>query len=205
MSALSPGMSRLTAVGLLLLLLLFLVLYLLVPLWRYYAESSKELSIKRHQLAQYEYLLGNEERIDEELARIDGTETGDLFLPGSKASIASANLREVVADAVRESGGELISSREYEAEAIDSTTAIGLQLQVRGEVGNLVQLLHRIESARPVIFVDELDLSSSSSRSISSQELRRAQTRGNPPSLEFRMNIVGYLAGAEEVQSGSAE
>ena len=203
MKSLSPEMSRLAAVGLLVALVLVIAIYVVLPLAGYHIDRFSEATKKRHLLAQYDFLLSNEAAIDEELAKIEQTDTADLFLAGGKKSIASANLREFVAQAVRESAGELVSSQEYDVEPITSTTAIGLQLQVRGEADSLIGLLHAIEPARPVIFVDELAVSSSSKRSSSSRETRRAQSRGNVPSLDIRMNIVGYLLGEEELPSGS--
>lgn len=203
MKTLSPEASRLAAISLLLLLTIFSILYIVLPLINYYQEKSSDLELKRRQLAQFEYLLNNETVIDQELARMDDAGAVDLFLAGSKAAIASANLRELIAQAVRDSGGELISSQEYDAEPIPYTNAVGLQVQVRGEADSLVGLLHTVETLRPLVFVDELAVSSSSKRSVSSQEARRAKSAGSTPSLEVRMNIVGYLLNGEDLQSGS--
>jgi len=195
---LSPATSRFVAVSLLVLLLLFLLFYLLLPLGRIYAEKSSEVSSLADQLSRFEYLVANEDKINAELKRIDelGSD-GDLFLSGNKQSIASANLREFINEAVKRSGGQLVSSQDYEAEAVPSATPIGLRLQVSGEVQNLVDLLYELESARPVIFIDELSVTSSSTRIRSSRaNLRNQRARTtNLNSLDIRMDVVGYLAG----------
>jgi len=197
MSSLSPATSRFSAVSLLLLIILFVVFYLLVPLGHFYIEKNETLGNLQQQLSRFEYLVANEDKINAELKRTDdlGSE-GDLFLSGSKKSIASANLREFINEAVKRSGGQLVSSQDYEADAVPSATAIGLRLQVSGEAQNLVDFLHEIESARPIIFIDNLSVTSSSSRVRAS----RSRHKKNIPlrkssSLDVRMDVVGYLAG----------
>lgn len=200
MSQFSPATSRFVALSLLLLLILFAVSYVFLPLGKLYGEKRDELEILVNQKQRFEYLIANEDNINAELKRIDelGSE-GDLFLSGNKKSIASANLREFINEAVKRSGGQLVSSQDYEAEAVPSATPIGLRLQVSGEVQNLVNLLYELESARPVIFIDELSVTSSSSRVRSSRanlrDRRRLTTTANLSSLDIRMDVVGYLAG----------
>ncbi|TNF08125.1 MAG: hypothetical protein EP323_01925 [Gammaproteobacteria bacterium] len=200
MNQFSPATSRFVALSVLLLLILFVVVYVFLPLGRLYGEKSEELRILVDQKQRFEYLIANEDNINAELKRIDelGSD-GDLFLAGNKKSIASANLREFINEAVKRSGGQLVSSQDYEAEPVPSATPIGLRLQVSGEVQNLVDLLYELESARPVIFIDELSVTSSSSRVRSSRanlrDSRRRATSTNFSSLDIRMDVVGYLAG----------
>lgn len=199
MNELSPATSRFVALSLLLLLLLFLIFNGLLPLLKLYGEKAGQVETLANQLSRFEYLVANEDSINAELKRIDelGAE-GDLFLSGNKVSIASANLREFINEAVKRSGGQLVSSQDYEAEPVQSATAIGLRLQFSGEVENLVDLLHELESARPAIFIDELSVTSSSSRVGRSRAVNRRirTTRGvSLSSLDVRMDVVGYLAG----------
>lgn len=199
MNEFSPATSRFVALSLLLLLVLFVIFNGLVPLLKLYGEKAGQLETLSGQLSRFEYLVANEDSINAELKRIDelGAE-GDLFLSGNKVSIASANLREFINEAVKRSGGQLVSSQDYEAEPVPSATAIGLRLQFSGEVENLIDLLYELESARPVIFIDELSVTSSSSRIRSSRvnlRDRRKRVSRNLSSLDVRMDVVGYLAG----------
>lgn len=205
MRELSPGVRRLLALGLLVLFLLTFYLYLLSPVWRYYADGLRQVGLHGRQLAQFEFLVENEDRFDEELARMEEADTGgDLFLAGSKPAIASANMQEFVTEEVRKAGGELVSSQEYEADSIDATTAIGLQVQVRCEVQNLVRLMHAIETARPAVFIDEINVDSSSGRTISARDARRGRKKDSAPSLEVRLNIVGYMVGEQGAEDADA-
>lgn len=193
---LSPVTSRFAAVSLLFLMIFFVIFYLFVPLGSFYVNKTEAVRDLQQQLSRFEYLIANENNINAELKRIDnlGSE-GDLFLSGNKKSIASANLREFINEAVKRSGGQLVSSQDYDAEPIASATAIGLRLQVTGEVKNLVDFLYELESARPIIFIDDLSVSSSSSRLRASKVRRNRAKPRNRSSLDIRMDVVGYLAG----------
>lgn len=201
MNNLSPSMQRFVAVSLLALLVLTVFFYGLLPLAKYYLQKSEDVQFERQQLNRFEFLLSNEDVINAELARIDELGSrGDLFLSGNKLAIASANLREFVNEALQRSGGQLVSSQEYEAGKIEAATAVGLRLQVSGEVHNLVDFLYELETARPLIFIDKLAVTSSSSRIRNSRvtRMRRNQKTPSRSNLDIRLDIVGYLAG--EVQ-----
>lgn len=196
MTPLSPSTSRFAALSLLLVAILVPIFYLFIPLATYYSEQSDEITLLQRRLATYDYLINHENTIDEELRKIEalGVE-GDIFLKGTKTAIASANLRELVNEAVKRSGGQLVSSQEYEASSIPSAMSIGLRVQVSGEVANIVQLLHDLEDARPVIFIDNLTVTSLSSRVQSARRPVRRANDNTPArsSLDVRLDIVGYL------------
>jgi len=190
-------MRRFAAVGLLLLVVLASVLYGIMPVWSYYSGKVVEVGLQSHQIHRYEYLLANEKSIDGALEQIELENVGgDLFLAGNKPAIASANMREFVTEAVQQSGGQLISSQDYKPKSIPETTAVGLQLHVSGEVKQLVELVHALETTRPVIFIDEITIHSSSSRVRSARSRRSKKPPPEKNSLDITLNIVGYLAGS---------
>ena len=202
MNPLSPAVSRLAAIGIFLVLLIAVLLYAVLPVWNYYADKVAEVKFQHDRIQHIEYLISNEDKLNAQLEQIEREKSdGNLFLVGNKPAIASANLREFVTDTVKKSGAQIISSQEYKAEAIPETTAIGLQLHVSGEVKELMELVHALESSRPVIFIDELSIRSSSSR-VKSARRRGSNTASEEKnSLDIDMNIVGYLAGSTPEES----
>jgi general secretion pathway protein M len=199
MMTLSPSASRAAALALLALALFLLFAYLVAPLYKVYTDKLTQVSNLGERLARYEHLLATMPAINEQIADIDAMAAdSDLFLKGNKVAIASANLREFVNETVEAAGGELISSQEYEAQPVPSATPVGLQLEVSGEVRNLIDLLYMLENARPLIFIDDFAVSSSASRiGISRKQRRTKSSRGHSGSLAIRLNIVGYLPGEQ--------
>lgn len=203
---LSPPVSRLSAIGLLILLAGIILFYIVLPLYRYYGDLLNDASFKQAQLARYQTLLAREEYIDAELAEIEAAgAASDLFIAGSKPAIASANLREFIAEAVRDSDGYLVSSQEYEVESPEFTTAIGLQVQAKGEVENLLGLLYTLEDSRPLMFIEELDIASSNARVVTNRPKRHERDQGREYSLEIQLNVVGYMLASEDTGDGREE
>jgi general secretion pathway protein M len=196
---LSPAASRTAALALLGLVVMLLFVYLLSPLYKFYSGKMAQIATLQDRLYRYEQLLAMEPEINEKKAIIDAINAdSDLFLKGNKVAIASANLREFVDEAVTAAGGQLISSQGYAAQPVPSATPVGLQLQISGEVRNLVDLLHALEDSRPLIFIDDFTVTSSAAREGISRGDRRAKaSRGRSGSLDVRMNIVGFLPGEQ--------
>lgn len=190
-------MSRFAAITVTTLVLIVAINYTISPLLGYFTEKADEVRQNRSQLERFRILLAKEDAIEEQLRDIElnGSEA-DLFLSGSRPAIASANLREFLSDTVQSSGGKLISSQEYEVAGVNGATAIGLQFDVIGDTSNLVRLLNDIEESRPIIFIDKLMVTSSSSRvarASSVQNGSRNRSVGEQPQLRIRMSVLGYL------------
>lgn len=200
MNTLSPGTSRFAATALLVVVVLAVVFYGVIPLYKHYSTQTEKITSLENNLARFRYLVDNREVIEKESQRIARLERdGDLFLKGDKKAIASANLRALLTDIVKRSGGQLLSSQEYEAAVQDSAVAVGLRLQFGGEIEQLVDLLFELENARPLIFIDDLTVTSSSSRSrrrvrTSSARPARNSTRASR-SLDIRLDVVAYMPG----------
>ena len=138
----SPQVSRFAAVGLLALLVLSIIFYGLMPLVQGYIDRSEEVAMLDKRLLTLRSLLANESQVDTELEHLDSLKaSGDIFLKGSKVTIASAKLREFISDIVRDSGGSLVSTQEYQTESLDTASAVGLRVQFNGETRHLSSLL----------------------------------------------------------------
>jgi len=194
MNSLSPAANRVLAISILLFLLLLVLLYGIAPLANYYADQVGRVQSLYRQQARFSYLLANEATINQESKRLEEIGSGtDLFLSGNKKSIASANLREFVNKTVENNGGQLLSSQEYNAQPVEATTPVGLRLQVMGEIEHLVNLIYDLESARPIIFIDNISIVSSAGvRNLSLRRIRRNAQLARS-SLTINMDIVGYL------------
>jgi general secretion pathway protein M len=194
MKQMSPQMSRFAAVGLLVVLILTLVFYGIMPLVQTYKSNADEVAILEKRLVTLRSMLANKSLVDNALERLDSMNTtGDVFLKGNKVAIASANLREFVSDVVKESGGVLVSTQDYETESLDIANAVGLRLQFNGEINNLSDLLYKLESARPLVFIDKMTITSSAAKNRRGSRSRRLSARSSRKSLTVRLDIFGYM------------
>jgi general secretion pathway protein M len=191
-------MSRFSALGLLIVVLLAVFIYGVVPLVEGYKNRGDEIVMLGKRLSTLNNLVENESAIDAALQDQNLSPAKDnIFIVGSNAAIASANLREFISDIVERSGGKLVSTQEYEAPSTKSEQALGLRFQFSGETDHFFQLLYQLETARPLVFIDRMTISSSAGRS----SVRRTQSRGQRSarsvrsirdSLTVKMDIYGY-------------
>ncbi|MCC6202933.1 MAG: hypothetical protein IT494_07995 [Gammaproteobacteria bacterium] len=182
----SPGMNRFAALSLALLTLLALIFYGVMPLATTYRDNAQSIAMQQRRLATYESLLDNASEIDAAFASATGQGAQDnVFLSGENPALASANLRALVNGAVQASGGVLITSQDYQAQTLAGAQAIGLRLQVNCEIRNLVDLLYRLEQARPLVVVEALTVGSSA---MPSDRNARGPAPGADPNEAFRGN-----------------
>jgi len=105
-------------------------------------------------------------------------------------------LRELIGEVVADSGGQLVSVQEYEADNLPGTRAIGLRAHLTGEAQNLSDILYALETARPAIFIDKLTVSTS--RRSTARNSRRLRARPNSKvarrnSLDIRLDLSAYI------------
>ncbi len=201
MEQLSPVTSRFAAVGLLLLMVSGLVLYGLVPMVNAYSDRADQVAMQGKRLETMRNLLANQNQVEEGLKRLETLNNeGEIFFKGVKPAIASAKLRELVSDMVKDSGGALVSTQEYETEPLDTASSIGLRLQFTGDTDNLADFLFRLENARPLIFVEDLSVTSTLRRAgARTVSAARARARARRASLSVTLNIFGYMVAEGDV------
>ena len=198
MNQLSPQMRRFAAVGLLVLVVLTVFFYGLVPLAQGYVDRANEVAILDKRLSSMRALIANQDLVDEELSRLESLNAnGEIFLPGNKATIASAKLREFISDIVKTSGGSLVSTQEYQTLSLDTASAVGLRVQFNGQTNHLTSLLYQLESARPLLFVDEITVTSSAAQHNTQRSSRVSAWRSQSMTLTVKLDIFGYMITGE--------
>lgn len=179
--------------------LLVVWLYMLAPYFRYLVEQGDEFDSLQTRLDSYQRLLAAESDIEntiEQLALPDNHE--ELLLPDASQAIASAKLRDLINGFIEDTGARLISSQSYHDNDLPGAEMVGLRIQVNGEVENLLDILYKIETARPVLFVDKLNISALQSRYAIQNRRPRSANFANIPgstrsSLDIRMDIAGFI------------
>lgn len=197
MNDLPLSLRRLIAISLLLMLLALLGIYGATPWFEQVNQRQTRVEMLQRQLLGNQTLLANESAIDDELARIEllsGEQA--LLFSSTKPALAAADLRELIGEVVADSGGQLVSVQEYEADNLPGTRAIGLRAHLTGEAQNLSDILYALETARPAIFIDKLTVSTS--RRSTARNNRRLRARPNSNvvrrnSLDIRLDLSAYI------------
>ncbi len=191
------ALRRTVAIGLLLLMMVFLGVYIAAPWVEQISQGQTRVEMLQRQWRGNQNLLANESAIDDELTRIDrlgGEQT--LLYSSTKPALAAADLREFIGEVVAGSGAQLISVQEYEADNLPGTQAIALRAHLTGEAQNLSDILYAMESARPAVFVDKLTVATS--RRSTARNTRRLRARPNSTfakrnSLDIRLDLSAYI------------
>ncbi|MBV1787975.1 type II secretion system protein M [Marinobacterium sp. D7] len=191
MKSLTKGQSRLLAIALLLLVVLVLLRVLLVPLWLSWSESSDRLDALNTRLAVYQRLQQGMTQDQQTLEQLHSSQpTSDWYLNEATPALAAATLQQQLHRQVAQSGGDVVSTQILTADGKDPIPTVTVQVRMRAELPELVDLLYSLESGRPVLVLDKLAILSNPRlvRRVVSERMRAQQV----PSLDIRFEMTGF-------------
>lgn len=197
MNTLSPKQSQLLAVAILLVVIAALYSLFLSPLLTRYITSSEQIEQLEHQKAVYERVAAGMESNQAQLEALrQNNPIADLYLAETRPTLAAAELQQHLSRMVGASGGQVVSTQILQKDSDGALSVVALQVHIRGEISDLVNLLYSIESGRPLLFVENLQISSVAQRT----PQRRVQARRNQaprkvlPSLDVRFDLIAHSA-----------
>lgn len=189
MNALTPGQSRILALVLLILLVLVLVQLLLVPLWGSWRDQGERLEALQSRLEVYDRLIDGMAQDRQQLAHLQASQpVTDWYLNEATPALAAASLQQLLLREVNRTGAQVVSTQILTGSREAPLPAVSIQAHLRGELSDLVDLLYSLESARPVLFVDNLAVLANPRRQPASS---RSYRRG-VPALDIRFDLTGY-------------
>ena len=184
--------SKLTAV--LLLVVSVILVYLLVFHWFIlrHREYAIELSGLRGQLARFESVAAQHDPMEQRLRSIrESREDADLFLSEADFNEAAAAMSDRLGQMVRTQADDdcqIVSRQPVRPRVQERYERVTVNVRMRCQPGDLLQILHRLESEIPMVMVDDLNI-------IRPRARRRVQ--GNvvnvAQALDVRFNMSGYL------------
>ncbi|MGX2039064.1 type II secretion system protein GspM [Methylocaldum sp. MU1018] len=150
---------RLLALGILagLIALLYLVAVgPLIGLAREYGESVDDL---RFRLQRYRKVAAEKNDLIAKLEQIRTAERQDeRFIARDTAALASADLQSMIKEIVSQAGGELTSTQVIPERKEENFTRISVKVRVNGSTTVLRDVLHSIETSKPMLFVENLNI-----------------------------------------------
>jgi general secretion pathway protein M len=195
MNRLSPQRSRLLAVGLLLILVLLLIL-LVKPVLGSYLSYGERIESLENQLSIYQRLAAGLTDDEARLASLRAAEpVTDLYLPQNKPALAAAHLQQYLHSQVGRGGGQVISTQILTSGEAGPLQSIAIQVHMRGEIDDLVNLFYSLESGKPALFAENITILANPRRQsrVARRNNRRVEVQA-VPALDIRFDLTGFAA-----------
>lgn len=180
---------RVAALGVLLAVLGLAYAVLVAPVLASYDDTRQRLTEQRELLSRYLAVAGGREALERRVQQLSQRQAGSgAFLSGKTEALAAAALQDRVRSIMQRAGGDVRSIQNLPSESRNGLTRIGLRVQVVATIRDVRNILHELETGRPLLFVEDLNL-------------RGRLTRGedNMPTVQHnllvRMSLVGYRLG----------
>ena len=180
-----------------LLIPLSLLAVVAVPWWQRMQVLDADQARGLDQLYRYQRLVATLPALRAELTREQQNDDFKAFyFDAETPALAGARLQSEVQEMVRSAGARPISTQILPVDEEEQPPRVRIRIQVQSTTDELLDVLHRIESARPFLFVDQMSIRSTTPRAPSN---RRRSARGAVQSrvgqLTVRLDVFGYTLG----------
>ena len=185
---LTPAQNRMLAVALLISVVLGAYGLVVAPLAGQYRSYENRIADLEARLTHLRRIASAQVITEQKLAALERTQPAtDYYLKSTKRALASAELQRYIKKTVDGSGGQLVSSQVMPARTAEGFASVTVKVHMRGDISALRQVLYRLESGKPVLFIDELSVSARQRRNVRSRATRAEQ----PLNVEFRITAYG--------------
>lgn len=184
--------SRTTAI--LLFLVSVILVYLLCFHWFFlkHRDFATELSDLRQQLGRFEAVAQMRESVDQQLSEIRASrDDASLFLAESDFNEAAAAMSERLGQMVTtmaETDCQIVSRQPVRSRVEERFQRVTVNVRMRCQSPDLLQILYQLESEVPMIIVDELNITKPRARRRVGNTIVQSSE-----SLDIRFNMTGYL------------
>jgi general secretion pathway protein M len=186
------GNSKLTA--LLLLVIALILVYLLGFHWFIlrHLEYASDLDGLQEQLGRFEAVAAQRDPMEAQLKDIrEGRQDANLFLDEAdfnEAAAAMSNRLNNMVSTLAEDDCQIVSRQPVRPRAQERYERVTVNVRMRCQSDDLLRILYRLESAVPMVIVDDLN--------IVRPRVRRTRRDSNDvvsAPLDIRFNMSGYI------------
>ncbi len=173
-------------------LVILAVLAVFLPWWNQMAFYDDEATSAADRMGRYQNLIARKPELAKELQQLRANQNKQgVFITAPSTELAAAQLQKQVKDEVSQAGGTLVSTQNLAADKDDLPGKITVRVRMKGDAGALAEVLHGIESAHPLMFVDNLSIKSR--RTVKGRRKNRVTTY----SLDVSFDLAGYMLGGK--------
>ena len=155
-ASINPSRSRQLAAGLLAVALVALVAAFALPTWYLYNRYDRELADREERLDRFRRIAGTRPEVVRQLEAMRTKETRRYFLRSGAAALSVAEAQEAIRGLVESSGGRLITTQALPSKDEGRYRMVAAQVQLAANIFALRNILHRIETNVPYLFIDNL-------------------------------------------------
>lgn len=169
------------------------VLYGLIinPLLTRYLENEERIAFLEKRYVSYQGIAENTPRLQAVLnTKLREAKQAQYFLRSEKHALASAELQELVRNVINVGKGRLISSQAHEVNILNNRKIATVDARLQGDIVTLRNVLQHLANSRPLVFVDELMVTSMRGRKVgflNDGQSNKAQL------LDIRIKVRAYL------------
>jgi general secretion pathway protein M len=151
--------ERWLAIGLLLIVMSFISFVIILPLVNQGLALHEEKNALGFRFEQYERILSRKQSVIDEIETLKSQVSEQNYLSTQNTSaLASAELQEMIKQAIVESGGQLSSTQGLPIVAKNNFNRIPINVRMTGNSEVLRAVLHKIETATPLVVVEQIDI-----------------------------------------------
>jgi len=140
-------------------------------------------------LARKKEIGENLERVQSELKSLEA-----VLLAGDTPPVSASNLQEILQNAAAKDGVQVITTRFLNPEPMGPFTKIPIQVEVGGQLEQVINLIKSLESAEKMLVINEVNL-----RSLFVPAVPRPQANPALPAQNLRASLV--ISGLARIQS----
>ncbi len=157
---------------------------------------QSQIEIQPQHLAKNLRYLAQKKEIEESLERVRGElkSLEAVLLAGDTPPVSASNLQEILQNAAAKDGVQVITTRFLNPEPMAPFTKIPIQVEVGGQLEQVINLIKSLESAEKMLVINELNL-----RSLFVPAAPRPQVNPALPVQNLRASLV--ISGLARIQS----
>lgn len=151
--------DRFLAIGLLLGVIGFISFVIVMPLVNQGLALHEEKNALSFRFGQYERILSRKQSVIEEMENLKSQIADQNYLSTQNTTaLASAELQELIKQTIIEAGGQLSSTQGLPVVTKNNFQRIPVSVRMTGNSEVLRAVLHRLETATPLIVVEQIDI-----------------------------------------------
>lgn len=192
--SLNNSQRRWLALSLFLLVILILIMTIIWPIVDQSRQNKQKIESLSMRLQRYKQVAAGKQQVVEKLdsskARLN---KNNQFFKSKSYALASADLQQLVKDAIKQSGGLVTSTQVIPETNEGQFDRVAIRIQLSASITALKEILYKVESSRPMLIVDNLRIRSS--KGVYDRKLRK---RVETDVLTITLEVFGYMQHIEE-------